>query len=93
MSEYRPPQGCLNPVGAALAARALKAKHIFTWFGNLSVTAPGPLEVPTLESFELNECYLFPEKQILVESFEQWLANWNREFGYFDRQASKKRMP
>lgn len=28
---------------------------------------------------------------ILVDAIEDWLFNWNREFGYFDRQASKMR--
>jgi hypothetical protein len=61
------------------------------WFGNLSLTR-GCDDVPTLESFELDGRYLYHEKRILVDALEAWLENWNREFGYHDRQASKRRM-
>jgi hypothetical protein len=44
------------------------------WQGNLSVTAPGPLEVPTLESFVLDGRYLYAEKQVLIDALELWLT-------------------
>ena len=62
------------------------------WWGNLSLTHNG-YQVPTLESFALDIRYLYPEKQNLIQALEQWLENWNREFGYMDRQASKMRWP
>lgn len=33
------------------------------------------------------------QKQILIDAITDWLQNWHREFGYFDRQASKMRRP
>lgn len=36
---------------------------------------------------------LYRERIILKQAFEMWLENWDREFGYLDRQASKRRMP
>lgn len=62
------------------------------WWGNLSLTHNG-YHVPTLESFALDSRYLYWEKQILIQTLEQWLKNWNREFGYMDRQSSKMRWP
>jgi hypothetical protein len=35
---------------------------------------------------------IYQEKQILIDALEKWLRSWNREFGYFDRQAAKMRI-
>ena len=67
-------------------------QNTLQWLGNLSVQYDG-YDIPTLDSFALDGRYLYWEKQILIDALEHWFANWNREFGYFDRQASKMRMP
>jgi hypothetical protein len=69
--EHIPAFSSLNPVGAALAART-QNKSSLHWTGNLSITY-GRCDIPTLESFELNARYLYPEKQILIEALEQWI--------------------
>ena len=72
MNEYIPAFSSLNPVGAALAARAQQNKSSMHWLGNLSISH-GTYDVPTLESFELNARYLYPERQILMEALEKWI--------------------
>lgn len=32
-------------------------------------------------------------RSMLVDVIEDWLAEWDREFAYHDRQASKRRWP
>jgi hypothetical protein len=55
-------------------------RHRFQWWGNLSVSAPGPSQVPTLESFELDGRYLSAEKQILIDALTDWI--WSEESGW-----------
>jgi len=42
------------------------------WESTLSQSWQG-YEIPTIMVFELDERYLYPEKQILIEALENWL--------------------
>ena len=50
------------------------------WWGNLSVSAPGPMQVPTLETFALDGRYLHAEKKILIYALTEWI--WSEESGW-----------
>ena len=62
------------------------------WHGPLCLSKRAELDTVVIGDVEFTSG-IWNEKRILIEALEKWLENWNREFGYFDRQASKKRMP
>lgn len=62
------------------------------WRGPLCISKNAELDV-AISNMEVEFTVgIYREKQILIDALENWLQDWNRAFGYFDRQASKTRV-
>jgi hypothetical protein len=58
-------------------------KSALKWESALLITY-GPYEIPTESTFVLDARYLVPEKQLLIEALEWWLADWRWDEDYDD---------
>ena len=64
------------------------------WRANVVLDRHPSLDVVvTAEEVVIHNSWIFTEKHVLINALETWLANWDREFAYHDRQAAKMRWP
>lgn len=61
------------------------------WRGPMVISKHADSDVIIGGELEFTAGSLYHERMILISALETWLENWNREFGYHDRQASKMR--
>jgi len=62
------------------------------WRGPMVISKHVDSDVIIGGELEFREGSIYWEKMALIEALESFLKTWNSEFGYHDRQASKRRV-
>jgi hypothetical protein len=63
------------------------------WTGAVTISRKADLGAIPVGEIAMPTDFIYNERTILIEAIENWLETWNQEFGYHDRQASKRRWP